>query len=248
MPAVHGRYTKIWIDQFDFSGDSNGLDTSMSAPSIDVTTFQATGKVLIPSWPEMSIAQAGYITGVDTDDLEKAIYDRLGAENSPYHVAALYGTQTPGCPAYVLPAASSSDMQITTPVDGVLTITANWISGSGAIGGRRGYRVADQLVSAVGPLPGVDFGAEGAAGGTAYLFVRSITGTAVNTTITVQADSGSGFPAPDTEVTFTVSAVGSYALALSGQVRRFIRLNVTSLGGATGITLGAIVCVNGITY
>jgi hypothetical protein len=223
------------------------LDTALSAPSIDVTTFQASGKVLIPAWPEMSIAQAGYIVDVDANQLEKAIYDRLGAENSPYHVAALYGTDTPGCPAYVLPAAASSDMQITTQVDSVLTITATWISGSGAVGGRRGYRVADQAVSATGPLAAVDFGAAGANGGTAYLFVRSITGTATNATITVQSDTAVGFPAPATEGTFTFSAIGSRSIALSGVIGRYVRLNVTSLGGATGLTIGAIVCVNGVT-
>lgn len=241
--AVAARYTKIWIDEFDFSGDSFSAQVAMTSPVVETTTFQQTAKTWQVIFPEATVSQSGYITGLASTDLEKAIKDRLGSADT-HHVAVLYGTNTAACPAYVVPSTSAKMMAIQAPVEGVLSINSEWTSGTGV---KRGLRVADLAISATGAQTGVDLGAQGTTGGVAYLFVRSITGTATSATIKVQSDSASNFATAADEGTFTFSAVGSYTVALSGTVDRYVRLNVTSLGGATGFTVGAIVCVNGVT-
>jgi hypothetical protein len=47
--------------------------------------------------------------------------------------------------------------------------------------------------------------------------------------------------------TFTISAAGSYEVDFAGAVNRWVRLNVTSLGGSTGLDMVAVVCVRGVT-
>ena len=69
-----------------------------------------------------------------------------------------------------------------------------------------------------------------------------------NATITVQSDDNTGFATPATEGTFTFSAVGGQEIALSGAVDRYVRLNATSLGGATNYTVVGVIALSGITY
>ena len=44
-----------------------------------------------------------------------------------------------------------------------------------------------------------------------------------------------------------LTAKGAYKVTWSGATRRYVRLNVTSLGGTTGLDLVCIVCVRGVT-
>ncbi|GIV82784.1 MAG: hypothetical protein KatS3mg051_2138 [Anaerolineae bacterium] len=129
--AVAARYTKIWVDEFDFSGDSMSAVTSLQSPTVDATTFQQSGKVWQVIGPEGSISQSGYIMALGTDEMEEELYARLGSSGTHY-VAALYGTTTTGCPAYVVPGTSVRNLQIQAPIDGILTINAEW-----GIGNRR---------------------------------------------------------------------------------------------------------------
>jgi hypothetical protein len=140
------------------------------------------------------------------------------------------------CVAYVLPAAQNYDMTFGAPATNLVTLNGKWGTSGGA---RRGRRVYDGTLAATGVQTGVDFGAGVTTGGAAYLHVKTITGAAVNAAIKVQSS-------PDDtnwsdEGTFTLSAVGGYSLALTGVVGRYIRLNCTDLGGATGIRCMAVV-------
>ncbi len=89
--------------------------------------------------------------------------------------------------------------------------------------------------------------AAGSAGGKAYLFVRGISGAAVNATITVQCAAAVGFSSPTTLGTFTFSGVGVVGLTLPSTVQQYVRINVTGMGGASSITAAAVICVNDVT-
>jgi hypothetical protein len=52
---------------------------------------------------------------------------------------------------------------------------------------------------------------------------------------------------PTTHGTFTFSAVGGTALTWSGATGRYIRLNCTSLGGATSFVVTGAAGVTGVT-
>jgi len=78
--------------------------------------------------------------------------------------------------------------------------------------------------------------------------VQDIGGTATNAAIKVQSDSASNFSGVADEATFTFSAVGAYQATLSGTVGRYVRANVTSLGGADDLTFLMIVALAGVSY
>lgn len=246
MAAIHGRYTKLWVDEFDLSSQNNSLDMSIAVDALDGTAFQDTGAVTYAGIPTGKIAQKGYFTGKANGMNEDVLYDRLGVATAT--VAALFGTATTGCPAYVSRTTGAEKMMIATTPNALMMIDGDWVNGGGII---RGLRVWEGTFSATGAQtsPGyIDVGAVGSAGGAAYLFVQTITGSATNATITVESDDNTSFTSAATEGTFTFSAVGVQTMALSGTVDRYIRLNCTSKGGATSFVVGAIVCVSGVTY
>lgn len=239
--AIKGTYTRILVDQFDFSGVSNSVDVAINSEEFDVTAFQDEGNMFLTGVSGGTITQNGYFDGAAAGGYEAEVYSRLGSTTG-HVVAVLFGTQTTGCPAYVLPGTDGREMTIASPVNGIVTLNGTWGEGSGI---RRGRRVFGGTISATGAQTAIDFGAAGSMGGVAYVFVQTITGSASNATIAVQSSSNNS--TFDNEGTATFSAVGVQTVALSGTVNRYIRLNCTSLGGATSFVVVGVVCVNGVT-
>lgn len=242
MAAIKGTYTRILVDQFDFSGVSNSVDVAINSEEFDVTAFQDLGSVFLTGVSGGTITQNGYFDGTAAGGLEAEVYSRLGSTTG-HVVAVLFGTQTTGCPAYVLPGTDGREMTITSPVNGIVTLNGTWSEGTGI---RRGRRVFGGTISATGAQTAIDFSAAGSAGGSAYLFIQAITGSVSSATITVQSSSDNSTFAD--EGTFTFSAVGVQTVTMTGAVNRYIRLNCTSLGGATNFTVVGIACVAGVTY
>lgn len=240
--AIKGTYTRILVDEFDFSGVSNSVDVAIDSEEFDVTAFQDEGNVFLTGVSGGTITQNGYFDGGAAGGYESEVYSRLGSTTGSI-VAVLFGTQTTGCPAYVLPGTDAREMTIASPVNGIVTLNGTWGEGSGI---RRGRRVFGGTISATGAQTAIDFGAAGSTGGVAYVFVQAITGSASNATIAIEsATTSNGTYA--SEGTATFSAVGVQTVALSGTVNRYIRLNCTSLGGATSFVVVGVVCVNGVT-
>jgi hypothetical protein len=192
--------------------------------------------------PSISIEQNGYMNQVDEEgSFEKELYDRLGVEGC--FVAAAFGIDEVDCPVYVLDSTFGASMEIQAPATGIITLNGSWGQGQG---GHRGYRLHSGEVAATGPLAGVDFGVAGTVGGEGYLFVHSITGTALEATIALQSATTQGGTYSNL-ATFTVSAPGAYKVSWAGASNRWLRASVTNLGGATAIEFSLVACVRGVT-
>jgi len=240
--ATKGTNAKLLIDEFNFSCDTNSLSVSGTVPALDSTALCATANTFTPGTPSGTITHGGYYSGKGAGYIEQELKARLGTL-TPVYVAALLGTDTPACPVYICAGTWGSQLTIDTPIDGLIALSAEWPATDGLV---RGLRVQDGTLSATGAGTAYDFGAAGTVGGAAYLLVSAIVGTATNATVDVESSATEG-GVYASEGTFTLSAVGVQVLVLSGTVNRWIRLNVTSLGGATSITAIAIVAVDGVT-
>lgn len=252
MPTK-STYTRILIGSagaggaWDFSGVSNSLDVELQGNNLEDTRFQDTARTYVVGDSTGTIKQAGYFDNTGTGTIEQEIAESIANAETLY-VAAIIGTNATTIPAYVSQSTNTEGMTISTPVAELITFNGSWGAGQGIV---RGLHVWGGTFSATGAQTSpayVDFGAQGTAGGKAWLFVTSISGTATSATITVQSASATNFSGAATEGTFTLSGVGCYAITLSGTVDRYIRLNCTSLGGATSITARAVVAISGITY
>ena len=240
---IKAKYCRIWVNEFDFSGKSSSLEVDISTAQQDVSTFQNTGKTFLALDPEGTINQVGFFDDADAGYLEQEIAESIENAETLY-VAALFGTQTAACPAYVAPSTNTESMNISGSVGGVIEFKGGWPAGGGL---KRGLRLYSGTISATGGVTHIDLGAAGSAGGWVWLFVRDITDTAVDAEITVESDTSSGFGTAATEATFTFSDVGGFEATMTGTVNRYVRLNCTDLGGATDFTVGAVVAVAGVT-
>lgn len=237
-------YTRILIGGWQLSGQMNKANVKMDSKKIDVTAFEATAQAFIIGDPEPSIDIAGYLvltpTGAGT--YEKISLDALTTPTTVTVVQSESATMT-GAVAKVLPGASCISPSSEYPVDGVMTVAGTW---GGATSLKRGIVAYAGAVSATGTKPSIDLGAQGTLGGNAYLHVTAVTGTATGATIKVQSSATEGGSYAD-EGTFTFTGQSVTAIELTGTVDRWVRINTTSMGGATAFNVNAIVSVQGVT-
>lgn len=244
--AVKAYQTKILLDQYDFSGQTNSVQIDCPVGVLEYQVLQNGHVQKLPSYPTPAIVHNGYYDGPAAGDMFDFFHDELGSAND-ITVGVILGTSLAIPVAYVLPTSFGQQLRIDVPVANLLTLSGNWPAGNDKL--YRGYQAGlGEAVDSTGALTHIDFGAAGSAGGKAWLFVQDITGTATDAAIKVQSDSDSGFGTVADEGTFTFSAVGAYEVSLSGTVNRYVRANVTDLGGADDITFLMVVALSGITY
>ena len=233
----------------DMSTRTASAEVSMSIGTEEVTAFQATAKEFITTDPESSIKITGYVSSLaaDTGGWEQELYDRFAALNTAQVGLMLSDSASgdAGMPCYVLPLTSADQMKITAPATGVLGIDGNFMAGDTGL--KRGVCLWYGAISATGNKTAYDIGAAGSTGGAIYVWVFSITGTATNASVKVQSATTEGGTYAD-EGTVTFSATGkATSAAMTGTVNRWLRVNVASMGGATGFSIAVVATVNGVT-
>jgi len=242
MP-VKAKDVKILIDEFDLSGASNSVSVSVPVDAIPAPAFQQTGLEQVPGMPKGMIDHKGYYNGAGYGYMEKVFYDRLGTE-TPAYVAAMFDTGATIKPTWVIDSTWAGQLKLDAPIAGLLTVEGNWQTGEGI---KRGYVLWEGTISATGAKTGSDFAVAGSNGGDVYIFVQTITGTSTGTIVKVQSDSVSNFATVADEAAITFTAIGAAHAAMSGSIGRYVRINLTNLGGATSVKLTVIACVNGVT-
>ena len=233
----------------DMSTRTASAEVSMSIGTEEVTAFQATAKEFITTDPESSIKVTGYVTSLatDTGGWEQELYDRFAALNTAQVGLMLSDSATgdAGMPCYVLPLTSADQMKITAPATGVLGIEGNFMAGDTGL--KRGVCLWYGAITGTGNKTAYDIGAAGSTGGAIYVWVFSITGSATNASIKVQSATTSGGAYAD-EGTVTFSATGkATSAAMTGTVNQWLRVNVASMGSATGFSIAVVATVNGVT-
>lgn len=244
MAGIKGVNTRVLVGGYLLSSQTNSATVQTSSETQDTTPFEATAKESVVLSPSGNVEIGGYMT---FDTANGATFEnRLRSSITTADTVGLvfYSTSPAGSPAYVLPSAYTDNMQIQTPVAGVMTVNGSYTS---EVGLRRGVCIYSGTISATGATTAIDIGAAGAAGGYAYLFVTTETGTGTGADINIEsATTQAGTYA--SEGTFTFNGIGAYSVAMSGTVNRWLRLNCTDLGGATSWVVTCIACVSGVTY
>ncbi len=162
MAATKGRYTRIFLDEWDISAASMNVDIDTSVTTEDATTFQADGKISVAMAASTKFAIKGYFVGANVDgDLEKEFSASLDT-NVTVGVLLADSTADTGAPVYVLVGTSPENVKIGAPATGLLTVEGTFTDGT--TGKRRGQLVYRGVVSATGTKTNIDVGAAGAAG------------------------------------------------------------------------------------
>lgn len=238
MP-VPAKYTKILIDEFDFSGESNQANMSTQAPALESTGFQVDAAEHVAGLPSGTLTHNGYFTGKGAGEIEQELQARLGTAGGVY-VAFLFGTNVAACPAYVGHDTWGEQLKIDMPIASLITLAGQW-PGQRM---RRGLRITEATLSATGAQSSVDLGAAGSDGGKLYVFLQSVDGA--NASLDLEHSTDDATWATKATVALD-SAVGVQVTDLSGTINQYVRINLTDLGLATSIQLVAILAVNGVT-
>ncbi len=241
MP-VKGSDVRIFVDEFDFSGSSSSVEINAAVGVLDYPVLNSATEVTEPGTSMASISHNGYMTGAAAGSLEPEMYDRLGTGDAD--VSVILGVSATIPIGYVVADTYADSLNVNMPVKELITITGKWAASDVF---RRGVALPLTAVTATGAQTGYDSTATGSAGGFAVLHITSITGTATSATVTVQGAAASNFASPTTLATLTFSAVGSQQATWSGATGRYLRFNVTSLGGATGFSIAGVICSTGVT-
>jgi hypothetical protein len=240
--------TRILIGGVDLSGETNTIGTSIQGRKISYGVLQDCDERQLALPPKAEIEHTGYFSGVADTGIENLLYTYLGSTTG-VHVAAIYDTAATIPFAYVQDVGYNASLSLPAQVGQLLMVNGKWPTLTGSTNQMvRGYQVAGQSFTTTGAVTGIDFGAAGTAGGRAYLFVTSITGTATSASVKLQSDTDVAHGTTADEGTFTFSAVGCQEVALSGTVNRYQRANVVTMGGCTAFTAYLISCISGRTY
>lgn len=239
--AIKGCTSKIFIDENHVSTQSAGFSLTFNTSIIEYNVLQTCNTLKLPDQPSLMIDHSGFYSQHAAGYLSKEFYDYI-LTNGGY-ITVQQGSTAPQV-GVVLTDSFNANFVTSSQLANLIAVNGKWTGNVFYAG----LFVADQqTITATGGTTEYDFGAAGTTGGVAFLLVHSISGTATNATVVVESSgtSGSGYA---TEGTFTFSAVGVVAIALSGTVNRYIRLNTTALGGATNFNVSSVVCVKGVNY
>ena len=244
MTVARAIHTRILFDGYRISGETNKASIKMDSDKVDVTCFEDTAKSFVVNDPKTGIEIGGYIVhSLDPDTFEAIAHNALETQGTITVIRSESATMTGGV-SYTIPNTNAITTSHDLQVGGVMTMNATF---GGATALKRGRAIyAGAAISATGAKPAIDLGAAGTVGGFAYLHVHGITGTASSAAIDIESSATEGGTYAS-EGTFTFSAIGCYAVALTGTVNRWVRINTTSLGGATNFTVSAVACVLGVT-
>ena len=246
--TVKGCRTRIIVGGVDLSGDTNTVGVNIAGRAIDYGVLQDCDQRRLPLSPQTNFEHSGYYTGPSAGSLEAELYTYLGS-TSGVVVSTVYDTAGSIPFAYSLDAGYNTRLAINAQTAQLLTVAGNWglLKSSGAQA-YRSYQVWGGTISSTGALTGIDFGAAGSAGGKAFIHVTAITGSASSAAVKIQSDTDPAHGTTVDEGNTSFSAVGCYEISLSGTVNRYVRLNCTSLGGATSFVIYALVGLSGVTY
>lgn len=242
--ALAGNQARVFLDSVDLSCVTSSLNVETTTGEYDATTLCSTVMEYRPGLNQGSIGLDGFFDGVGTGGEEAALVAALGATNK--NVAAIFDFQSLPAPAYVIENGSNMSMTWSVPTDGLITINGSFKGKEGvkrgkvlhyqASRGATGILTAQQIVG----VTGTDVGR-------AILFFHGYTGSLSGPlTATVQS-SADGVGSWVTEGSFSLNNPGSQGVAITTPTGEYFALNITSLGGATTVSVSLIVVIDGIT-
>jgi hypothetical protein len=244
MPTfVHGKGTKVYVDEFSMSPWINSAEMTMSTDTAEVTSFDSTSRAYIKGLSDGTISLSG-MWSADTDGSDEELHALLGNTTTPL-ISVHEGGDAIGNGS-IIARAHEVNYSISNPVSDVSTITADFNSSADNQPDFYGIRSGVQLTAgasidynALGNLTGHNHGSQTTGGGMAIIHVptNSIGGGA--TTIKVQHDASSGFGSAADLVSFTnvaASTKTSELVAISGTIKQYVRVTASTAGSSGSIT------------
>ena len=227
MSFLSGKNAKVLSDVTDLSAYLNAVDTTQDAQLLETTTFGATGKTYRMGFKNGTASLKGFWDGA-VAAVDAVLAAALGSAGGEIVTIAPDGL-TVGNRLYLL-LSRLTKYSVSTPVDGVVAITADMQADGGIDYGVSLHALAAE--TATGSGASVDNAASSANGGVAHLHVSAVTAVGGDTLDVVVQHSTNGSTWVDL-ITFAqlTTATTKERLTVAGTVNRYVRASWTK-GGA----------------
>ena len=242
--AVPGNQARIFLDSVDLSCVTSSLNVKTTTGEYDATTLCSTVMEYRPGLNQGTISLDGFFDGVESGGAEEALVAALAAANK--NVTAIFGYQDLPAPAYTIEGASNMGLTWSVPTDGLVTINGSFKGKGGVKRSKILYHQSSR--SATGILTARQIpGTLTTSTGRAILYFHGYTGSLSGPlTATVQS-SANGTSGWANEGSFSLDLPGSQGVAITTPAGEYFTLNITSLGGATTVSVSLVVVIDGIT-
>lgn len=243
MPTfVHGKSTKVFLDEFDLSGYFNSVDMAQTIDTAETTTFSASSKSYITGLEDGTISFAG-LYSQDADGSDEELSAVLGSATTPIITVALAsGTIGNRC---IVAKAHETNYAISNPVGDVSSVTADFNASTDATANLTRSITTGVMLTAgasiafgsLGNLASVDNSGSSTNGATALLHVTANSVTGGATTIKVQHSSDNNIWADlITFAAVSASTVTSEQKIVTGTINRYVRATASTAGSGGAIT------------
>lgn len=234
MAFIHGKNASTYFDEFDLSGYFSEFAVTVKADTAETTTFQTAAKTYVAGLPDGTVSLKGLFDG-DADAVDEYLDSVLGADAGGVFTG-IQQTAAVGVQAK-LAQALTTEYQVTTPVNDVVSVTGSVQSDGGVDTGKLLTPAVALTTSTDGTA--VDNGAASTNGGVGHLHVVANTRDG-NVTIDVQ-HSADDITYVDLD-TFTVVGASTVTsersvVAAGTTVNRYMRYQSTVAGSSGSATV-----------
>ena len=244
MAPLKGTAARLLLNDYDLSCSTSQLNVEANTGEYDHTSLCSDAQEFVPGLNGGSISLNGFFeTASTTTGEEYRLYDALAAATKI--VAAIFDYTNLPAAAYVIEGASNFEMTHTAPYDGLVALSGSFRGTSGL---RRGLAIYYQKsLTATGGSTAVQIpGTLVSSTGRVVVFLHSHTGSLTTATVALES-SANGSTGWASEATLNFTADGAKAAAFTTPAGAYFRLNVTSMGGTTGLVLTCVVIVDNVT-
>ncbi len=246
MAIPHGKDTRIYVDEFNISGDSNSVDPTFTTETAETQGMGGTAhKTRIAGQRDTKLSIASFFNA-GTGNVEDVVTD--------YALAAETGTLTvcpdgvaDSAPAYTVREAVCASMKPPAKLGAAVALAHDWEATSPA---DRELVIYEASPTGTATGAAIDFGSVGVAlMGAAVIHCTSVTGSGtIDVHLHQSSDDGGGDPYADlTGGAFTqLTGVGHERITWAGACERYVKAVIT-IAGFTACTLLVVGKIGG-TY
>jgi hypothetical protein len=226
----HGKSSKVYLNGNPMSSYMDSVNVSMSADTVETTTFIDTAKKYVMGLKNATLTAEGFGAG-STGEIDQYLDDAISTDENIWN---WYPREAVGMPGYGM-KGYDTQYDIKASVSGAVRVAAACQSNVGKEPVMCIRAMAQATISSQGAT--IDGAAKSTSGGAGYLQVTAENIADAQAYVEHSSDGSSW----ETLAVFSTASIGASAqrVAIDGEIRRYVRSSVTA---TTNVTYGTALC------
>jgi hypothetical protein len=230
----HGRHCKVYLDEFDISGDSSSVEAPQTVSTAETSSFGDSAQAFIPGQTSATVSINSFWTD-GTTGTDAVLEDyRDGGETAILTYCP--GGADDGAPCYTNADAICTGVTPSSTLTGAVMLNSQWQC-SGAV--ERMLVLYEGTITETTTGAAVDFGGAGTAlAGAAVVHVTAVEGSGtIDVKLQESSDNDADAYADESGATATqMTAVGAQRFTWAGATEQYVKAVIT-VAGFTSVTI-----------